>query len=171
MRPSSGVPPDSRRCIAKTSLCIKKPVMAPVKREERRRIPLTAFTLVTVPEDPMLSVYLRSREAIDISMEKRMSGAKLEARSSSCATSHSTEGVPQLHHVHDPSIDKDKLTGRLRVARMELELDKFMATLTAAESPDAVVETIASTKGLKSHDSRETGQGKNSSHASTFDYK
>ncbi|KIW97323.1 uncharacterized protein Z519_02715 [Cladophialophora bantiana CBS 173.52] len=126
--------------------------MAPVKREDRRRIPLTAFTLLTVPEDPMLSVYLRNKEAIDISMERRMSRSKPEARSSPCAASDSANGRPQLHHVGDSSIDKDQVTSKLHASGMELELDKFMGTITATESPDAVIKTIASTKGIPFYD-------------------
>ncbi|EXJ72387.1 uncharacterized protein A1O5_04891 [Cladophialophora psammophila CBS 110553] len=78
-----------------------------------------------------------------------MSGAKPEARSSSCAASDSAKGRPQPHHVDDPPIDKDKVASRLQASGMELELDKFMGTITATESPDAVIKTIASTKGIQ----------------------
>ncbi|KIX96832.1 uncharacterized protein Z520_07552 [Fonsecaea multimorphosa CBS 102226] len=125
--------------------------MAPVESQEhrRRRIPLTAFALVTVPEDPMLAVYLRNREAIDISMEKRMVRADLAAGSNSGTTSDSTIAFTQRRHVDGPSsAAEDSLNGRVQASSsMELELDKFMATLTATVSPDAVIKTIASTKG------------------------
>ncbi|OAL20776.1 hypothetical protein AYO20_11483 [Fonsecaea nubica] len=129
----------------------------------RRRIPLTAFTLVTVPEDSMLSVYLRSREAVDTSMETRMSSQ--EGRpSSSCRNSHSTRQSPQrLHDNDDAATVKDKATGKEQSASnssMELELDKFMAALTATVSPDAVIRTITSTKGIKLQAKRETSQTK-----------
>ncbi|OAP61246.1 hypothetical protein AYL99_03447 [Fonsecaea erecta] len=131
--------------------------MAPINREERRRIPLTAFALVTVPDDPMLSVYLREMEAIDISMEQRMCGATLEARSSSCAMAN---GPSPPRHVDNPSMNKDNLTGKVQASGIELELDKFMASLTATVSPDAVIKTIASTKGMHIHRRSETDHRK-----------
>jgi hypothetical protein len=40
------------------------------------------------------------------------------------------------------------ITKRESVSELELELDKFMASLTATKSPDAVIQTIVSTKAI-----------------------
>ncbi|KAH0846315.1 hypothetical protein FOPE_12537 [Fonsecaea pedrosoi] len=174
--------PDTKCRIARPALGADQSVMTRAKREEYVAqtvldpslrsiartdnpigIPLTAFTLVTVPEDSMLSVYLRSREAVDTSMETRMSSH--EGRPSpSCGNSDPTEQSPQrLHDNDDAAIVKDRATGKEQSASnssMELELDKFMATLTATVSPDAIIRTITSTKGIKLQATRETSQTK-----------
>lgn len=48
----------------------------------------------------------------------------------------------------DRGQDDETVTARYGQEKAELELDKFMAALTARECPDAVIETIGSEKSL-----------------------
>ncbi|KIW71060.1 hypothetical protein PV04_03275 [Phialophora macrospora] len=152
----SGRPENSRRIMKPSS--IRNSTEPPVRREERRRIPLTHFTLLTVPEDPMLCAYLRSKEPVDVSLEMRMSSPSLDGptplnfRSASVPDSEPNSDIidnaDQLCLTEDgiPAIAANHVTKGGNVSELELELDKFMASLTATQSPDAVIQTIASTK-------------------------
>jgi len=43
----------------------------------------------------------------------------------------------------------DKTTEKTQASHLEIELDKFMAILTAKESPDAVIKTIGNAKDFE----------------------
>jgi len=88
---------------------------------------LTPLTLLTVPEDPTLSIYLRTRETTDRSLEKRMSQATTQVAA-----------APKIARC------SDNIASGARPSQQELDLDKFMAALTASVAPDAVIKTIVS---------------------------
>ncbi|ETI23489.1 hypothetical protein G647_05291 [Cladophialophora carrionii CBS 160.54] len=142
---------------------IRNPMITSDRREDRRRVPLTHFTLLTVPEDPMLCAYLRSKESVDVSLEKRMSGAQLEGPTrlgfsstpapDSNSSSVTIDRAVQLHSTKDrlpATAASCGIPKRDAASQSELDLDKFMASLTAQESPDVVIQTIASTKAVHS---------------------
>jgi hypothetical protein len=113
----------------------------------RRRIPLTSFTLLTVPEESMLSGYLKRVEAIDVSMMERSFKAEGKAwpGSSGYRAKVSLPSPPSSQ----PTFDDCMFAGKPDNVQLEHELDKFMGALTAAESPDAVIKTIATSKSSK----------------------
>ena len=91
----------------------------------------------------MLSAYLRSKESIDVSLQKRMAGAKIDVSVGFRLASDSTRSDLELSsttHRHPSAAE---------ATASELELGKFMASLTAAESPDAVIRTIFGKQELK----------------------
>ncbi|KIW20542.1 hypothetical protein PV08_01117 [Exophiala spinifera] len=119
--------------------------MARVCREQRRQIPLTSFTLLTVPEEPMLSQYLKKVETIDVSMMERAlrsEGKLLPVRSAEDSLPSPPASQSSSSHDGQPPCS-DKAAAQLK---LELELDKFMGSLTASDSPDAVIRTIARSK-------------------------
>ncbi|KAK7894349.1 hypothetical protein LTR67_006110 [Exophiala xenobiotica] len=121
--------------------------MTRVTSEHRRRIPLTSFTLLTVPEESMLSGYLKRVEAIDVSMMERSFKAEGKAwpGSSGYRAKVSLPSPPSSQ----PTFDDCMFAGKPDNVQLEHELDKFMGALTAAESPDAVIKTIATSKSSK----------------------
>lgn len=96
----------------------------------------------------MLSAYLRSRETIDLSLAKTMAGAKLENRPIFQSASESTRGDLQPP-AKKARFSYDDRTTKSNITELDLELDKFMASLTAAEAPDAVIRTIIGDQKLK----------------------
>jgi hypothetical protein len=109
----------------------------------------------------MLYAYLRTKESVDVSLEKRMSGPPLDGPTrpglwsasipDSDPNPDSTDSAGQLCPTKDwlPAIAAaNHITTRESVSELELELDKFMASLTATKSPDAVIQTIVSTKAI-----------------------
>ncbi|KIW38254.1 uncharacterized protein PV06_09235 [Exophiala oligosperma] len=117
--------------------------LARVSREQRRQIPLTSFTLLTVPEDSMLSHYLKKVDTIDVSMMER----SLRSEGKAWPVRPAEDSLPSPPDSQSSSHDD---VSRPRegdaVARLELDLDKFMGSITASDSPDAVIKTIARSK-------------------------
>ncbi|EXJ62666.1 hypothetical protein A1O7_03104 [Cladophialophora yegresii CBS 114405] len=106
-----------------------------------------------------------SMESVDVSLEKRMSRpqldgpARLGLRSTSAPESGSdpssvtTGRAVRSHSTTDQlpaTAENDHYPKRDNPSELELDLDKFMASLTARESPDVVIQTIASTKAAHS---------------------
>ncbi|KIX09916.1 uncharacterized protein Z518_00997 [Rhinocladiella mackenziei CBS 650.93] len=117
--------------------------MARAKKEARRKIPLTSFTLLTVPEGSMLSEYLKDMDTIDIRLlEKDFSSHTTDSRSRPVSHLSKTPSRDQLSTNHGA---KDVQASDFQ---LELELDKYMAAITATESPNAVVRTIAASKSF-----------------------
>ncbi|KAJ9611522.1 hypothetical protein H2200_004706 [Cladophialophora chaetospira] len=73
------------------------------------------------------------KETIDVSMAMRMAGTKFDASVSFGSASDSS-----CSYLAQSSTT----TSATETTASEIELDKFMASLTAAESPDAVIKTI-----------------------------
>lgn len=94
----------------------------------------------------MLDVYLRTRQTIDISVEKTMSQPDKSLGSS--PSLNSDERAPKRRRVDRCSSGSEDVVGTtgLPQTELELELQKFMAAITATESPDAVIKTIAASK-------------------------
>ncbi|KAL6243288.1 hypothetical protein RBB50_009840 [Rhinocladiella similis] len=115
--------------------------MARVSREERRQIPLTSFTLLTVPEDSMLSHYLKKVETIDVSMMER----SLRSEGKPWPVRSAKDSLPSPPASQSSSHD-DVTCSKEDTAQLELDLDKFMGSITASDSPDAVIRTIARSK-------------------------
>ncbi|KAK5501294.1 hypothetical protein LTR26_000987 [Exophiala xenobiotica] len=121
--------------------------MTQVTSEHRRRIPLTSFTLLTVPEDSMLSGYLKKVEAIDVSMMER--SLRAEGKAWPCSSGYQAKDSMPSPPSSQPPFDYCMFAGKSDNVQLEHELDKFMGALTAAESPDAVIKTIATSKSSK----------------------
>jgi hypothetical protein len=91
---------------------------------------LTAFTLLTVPEELMLDTYLQTYETIDRSFYVRTQESK---------------GISLSKH-YKPEIEQVSTTSPARTEPGKStsidDLDKFMALFTAKSSPAAVLETV-----------------------------
>ncbi|KAK5459655.1 hypothetical protein LTS15_003784 [Exophiala xenobiotica] len=127
--------------------------MTRVTSEHRRRIPLTSFTLLTVPEEPMLSGYLKRVEAIDVSMMERSLRAEGKAWPGGSSGYQAKDSLPSPPSSQ-PTFDESITDGKSDNVQLEHELDKFMGALTAAQAPDAVIKTIARSKSSKLHPSK-----------------
>src|SRR5882757_2068893 len=115
----------------------------------RRQIPLTSFTLLTVPEEPMIDVYLKTKQTIDISFAKTMS--QPDQNSSFSSSVNSDERAPKRLCVNQVSVtDHERAVGAEKLhSKLERALYKFMSAVTATESPDGVIKTIATSKSSK----------------------
>jgi len=98
----------------------------------------------------MLSAYLRSKESIDVSFERRMTGADLNESPVFQPKFDSGDCGVQQSSTTDQHCNENYAPKRTRPTELELDLDKFMASFTASESPDAVIYTIIGTKKSKS---------------------
>jgi hypothetical protein len=116
-------------------------------QRSRRRIPLTSFTLLTVPEESMLSGYLKRVEAIDVSMMER--SLKAEGKAWPCSSGYQAKDSLPSPPSSQPTFGDCMFAGKSDDRQLEHELDKFMGALTAAESPDAVIKIIARSKFSK----------------------
>ena len=109
---------------------------------------MTAFTLLTVPEDPMLAAYLRTEGSVNASFGERVARVNAD-QTSILSASGSSRNAIQLSVPGDHDCNNEKTTQGSKVSEFDLELDKFMAALTASESPDAIIKTIVGTKTQK----------------------
>ena len=90
----------------------------------------------------MLHTYLSTKETIDVSLAKRMTAAPhpVLKRSSTSSSSLETATIPSPPDSHTNTGILGK--GAFQPSQKELDLDNFMASLTADESPDVVIKTI-----------------------------
>jgi len=95
----------------------------------------------------MLSGYLKKVEAIDVSMMER--SLRADGRAWPCSSGYQAKDSLPSPPSSQPTFDDCITDSKADDSQPEHELDKFMGALTAAESPDAVIKTIARSKSSK----------------------
>ncbi|KIV91245.1 hypothetical protein PV10_05806 [Exophiala mesophila] len=116
----------------------------------RRRIPLTAFTLLTVPEEPTLSTYLDSKERVDISLMQRMvthGTWSTDSVSFAGVSFSSRDSVSNLTASKLPTFLEAKSDQNMDLDQdfdldLDLDLEVSIAAITLTECPRAVKKTI-----------------------------
>lgn len=89
----------------------------------------------------MLSHYLKKVETIDVSMMER----SLRSEGKPWPVRSAKDSLPSPPASQSSSHD-DVTCSKEDTAQLELDLDKFMGSITASDSPDAVIRTIARSK-------------------------
>lgn len=95
----------------------------------------------------MLSGYLKRVEAIDVSMMER--SLKAEGLAWPDSSGYQAKDSLSSPPSSPPVFDDCTIDSKADDSQPEHELDKFMGALTAEESPDAVIKTIARSKSSK----------------------
>lgn len=125
----------------------------------QRYIPLTAFTLLTVPEESMLSEFAKD-DTVDMGLRLMRPQAEKGtlrndseqrdkvARNGTIIRNRYRETATPDRHRDKASVDRnmDTDTNNTDGVRLINDLDKFMGALTARYSPKTVIDTIASSK-------------------------
>ncbi|KAK4946251.1 hypothetical protein LTR10_014763 [Elasticomyces elasticus] len=135
--------------MARPATDIKRYTTLSITRKCHRHIPLTAYTLLTVPEGSMLSVFEKS-DTVD--MGHRLMELSMETEPKDSVSGSEPRGRGACESAitqYDAALDNEEDTNSSSTQdqQLEMDLDKFMGAITAYCSPQDVIKTIAASKG------------------------